>query len=107
MRESMDCAMPSWKSPVGRVRLIGMFEGVSFLLLIGVAMPLKYLAGFPEAVKVTGWLHGFLFICYCLAIFAAWISGHLSFGKSALGFAASLIPFGPFLIDRKLAGGRL
>ena len=96
--------MPNWKSPVGRMRLIGMFEGVSFLLLMGVAMPLKYLAGLPEAVKWTGWLHGILFICYCFAIFGALVSGRISFGKSVLAFGAALIPLGPFLIDRKLAG---
>lgn len=105
--ESMGWGMPSWKSPVGRMRLIGMVEGVSFLLLMGVAMPLKYLAGFPEAVKWTGWLHGILFMGYCLAIFAALVGGRISFGKSVLAFVASLIPFGPFLIDRKLAGEEL
>ncbi|MES2924275.1 MAG: DUF3817 domain-containing protein [Verrucomicrobiota bacterium] len=96
--------MPNWKSPVGRMRLIGMFEGVSFILLMAVAMPLKYFAGMPEAVKWTGWFHGILFICYCLAIFAALVGGRISVGKSVLAFAASLFPFGPFLIDRKLAG---
>ena len=101
--DPMGCDMPNWKSRVGRVRLIGMVEGISFLLLVGVAMPLKYFAGFPEAVRLTGGLHGFLFICYVLAIFAAWVRGHLSFGKSALALAASLVPVGPFLIDRKLA----
>jgi len=73
-------------------------------VLMGVAMPLKYFAGFPEAVKWTGWIHGILFICYCLAIFAALVGGRISFGKSVLAFGASLVPFGPFLIDRKLAG---
>ncbi|MBC8003581.1 MAG: DUF3817 domain-containing protein [Opitutaceae bacterium] len=96
--------MPNWRSPVGRLRLIGMFEGVSFLLLMGVAMPLKYFAGFPEAVKWTGWLHGILFIGYCLAILGALVSGRISFWKSALAFVASLVPLGPFLIDRSLAG---
>ena len=95
--------MPNWKSSVGRVRLAGMIEGVSFLLLMGVAMPLKYLAGMPEAVKLAGWCHGVLFILYCAAIFSAWANGKLPFSKSAIAFVASLIPFGPFLIDRKLA----
>lgn len=89
---------------MGRLRLIGMFEGVSFLLLMGVAMPLKYFAAFPAAVTWTGWLHGVLFIGYCLAILSALVSGRISFGKAVLAFAASLVPFGPFLIDRKLAG---
>jgi integral membrane protein len=95
--------MPSWKSAVGRVRLTGMMEGVSFLLLLGVAMPLKYLAHIPEAVKWTGWCHGLLFVLYCFAIFSALVNGSLSFKKSVLAFVAALIPFGPFLVDRKLA----
>lgn len=103
LMKSIACVMPNWKSPVGRMRLIGMLEGVSFLLLMGVAMPLKYLAGLPEAVKWTGWIHGILFICYCIVIFAALVGRRISFGKSLLAFVASLIPFGPFLIDRKLA----
>ncbi len=95
--------MPSWKTEIGRVRLIGMIEGVSFLLLMGVAMPLKYFVGMPEAVKWTGWIHGILFIIYCAAIFFAWVGGKLSFSRSLLAFGAALVPFGPFLIDRKLA----
>ncbi|MEX1117066.1 MAG: DUF3817 domain-containing protein [Akkermansiaceae bacterium] len=95
--------MPNWKTSLGRVRLTGMIEGVSFLVLLGLAMPLKYLAGIPEAVKWTGWIHGVLFIIYCFAILLAWIHGRLSFAKSVLAFFAALIPFGPFLIDRKLA----
>jgi integral membrane protein len=95
--------MPNWKTSIGLVRLTGMIEGVSFLVLLGVAMPLKYFAGIPEAVKWTGWIHGLLFIFYCLAILLALVNGRLSFGKSVLAFFAALIPFGPFLIDRKLA----
>jgi integral membrane protein len=80
-----------------------MAEGVSFILLMGVAMPLKYFAAMPEAVKWTGWIHGILFILYCATIFFAWVGGKLSFARSLLAFFAALVPFGPFLIDRKLA----
>ncbi len=66
-------------------------------------MPLKYFANLPAAVKYTGWVHGLLFIVYCLAILLALTNGKISFGKSALAFLAALIPFGPFLIDRKIA----
>ena len=95
--------MPNLQSHVGRVRLIGLTEGVSFLLLMGVAMPLKYLAGQPLAVKYLGWTHGLLFIVLCMAIFQAWAGGALSFRRSLLAFFAALVPFGPFLIDRRLA----
>ncbi|GAA5125681.1 DUF3817 domain-containing protein [Luteolibacter yonseiensis] len=95
--------MPNWNTAVGRVRGVGMLEGISFLLLMGVAMPLKYFAGMPEAVKWTGWAHGLLFVLYCLTIFQALLGGQLSFGKSVMAFVASLIPFGPFLVDRQLA----
>jgi integral membrane protein len=95
--------MPNLQSPIGRVRLLGMIEGVSFLVLLGIAMPLKYLADQPLAVKYTGWAHGLLFILYCLALFQAWVGGSLSFKNTFLGFTAALIPFGPFLIDRRLA----
>lgn len=95
--------MPSWKTTVGRLRLIGMVEGASFLLLMGVAMPLKYLAGMPEAVKWTGWIHGILFIIYGFAILAALLERRITFGKSVIAFVAAFLPFGPFLIDRSLA----
>ena len=95
--------MPNLRTHVGRVRIIGLIEGVSFLLLMGVAMPLKYLADQPLAVKYTGWTHGLLFILLCLAILQAWLAGALSFRRSLLTFAAALVPFGPFLIDRHLA----
>jgi integral membrane protein len=94
---------PDFRDPVGRVRAVGMVEGVSFLLLMGVAMPLKYLADMPLAVTYVGWAHGVLFIAFLFVLFLAWAGGALSFGKSLLAFAASLLPFGPFLIDRKLA----
>jgi integral membrane protein len=94
---------PDLRDPVGRVRAVGMVEGVSFLLLMGVAMPLKYLADLPLAVTYVGWAHGVLFVAFVLVLFQAWAGGALSFGKSALALLAALLPFGPFLIDRKLA----
>jgi integral membrane protein len=94
---------PDLTTSVGRVRVVGMMEGVSFLLLMGVAMPLKYWAGMPAAVKWTGWIHGILFILYGLVVLIALVRGRLSFGKAVLAFFASLIPFGPFLMDGRLA----
>ncbi|MFT4175302.1 MAG: DUF3817 domain-containing protein [Luteolibacter sp.] len=95
--------MPHLNHHVGRVRLLGYFEGISFLLLLGVAMPLKYMADMPAAVQWTGMIHGILFIAYVLVVLLAWINGALNFRKSALAFLAAFIPFGPFLVDRHLA----
>lgn len=97
------CGMPNWNTSIGRLRLTGFLEGASFLVLMGVAMPLKYLAGLPEAVKWTGWIHGVLFIAYCFAILMALLERRISFGKSVLALVAALLPFGPFLMDRSLA----
>ena len=93
---------PDLRTWVGRVRVVGMMEGVSFLLLMGVAMPLKYWAGMPAAVKWTGWIHGILFILYGLVVLMALLHGRLSFRKAVLAFVASLVPLGPFLLDRRL-----
>ena len=82
---------------------MGMLEGVSFLLLMGIAMPLKYFAGMPEAVKYTGWAHGLLFIGYSLANLNALLAGRILFKDSVIAFVASLVPFGPFVVDGRFA----
>ncbi len=94
--------MFDFSSPIARVRSIGRLEGVSFLLLLGIAMPLKYLAGQPVAVSIVGWLHGALFVALAMVTFSAWTNGHLRFGQACLVGIAALLPFGPFLIDRRL-----
>ena len=91
------------RDPVGRVRFVGMLEGLSFLILLFIAMPLKYLADQPMAVRVTGMAHGVLFLLFLFVIFQAWGNKALTTKQSALAFLASLVPFGPFLIDRRLA----
>ena len=53
-----------FSSTLGRFRLVAIMEGVSFLVLLGIAMPLKYFADMPLAVKYIGWLHGLLFVLY-------------------------------------------
>lgn len=88
-------------SPIERLRKIGKIEGISFLILLFVAMPLKYLAGQPLAVKLVGWAHGVLFVWFCWVLFRAWRSG-LPFLMTTVAFVASLVPFGPFIIDGRL-----
>lgn len=94
---------PSWNHPVGRVRLAALADGVSYLVLLGIAMPLKYLAGQPEAVRVVGSIHGGLVIALMLFLLLALIDRALGFRQAVIVFLASLVPFGPFLIDRRLA----
>lgn len=90
------------KTTIGRLRLVGLLEGISFLLLLGVAMPLKYLAGRPEAVRIVGMAHGILFLLYLGATLQAAHEHRWSWKRTAVVAAASLLPFGPFYVDAKL-----
>ena len=90
------------KTPIGRLRLIAILEAISFLVLLGVAMPLKYWAGIENAVRVVGWAHGILFLAFCGALVFAMQTTKLPLWKAAMVFVASLLPFGPFLADHKL-----
>ncbi len=85
-----------------RLRVIGTIEGTSTLVLFFVAMPLKYLAGFPLAVSIVGPIHGVLFILLAsmslLAIERVPIAARLGYA----GIAAAVFPFGPFVMDRWL-----
>ena len=87
---------------VHTLRLLALTEGVSFLLLLGVAMPLKYMADLPMPVKIAGWIHGLLFIALCFVLFSVTLEKRWPLGRAALVFLAALLPFGPFVIDRRL-----
>jgi integral membrane protein len=89
-------------STLGRLRIVGFLEGLSFLVLLGIAMPLKYLAGQPDAVRMVGMAHGLLFVLYVLLVIMTAIERSWSFKKTVLAFLASLVPFGPFYADKKL-----
>ena len=89
-------------STIGRLRLIGMIEGSSYLLLLFVAMPLKYLAGMPKAVSMVGMGHGLLFMVFCLALFYAAMEYEWSLKRCLVLFVAAVLPFGPFVVDRGL-----
>ncbi len=84
---------------VGRLRAIGLLEGTSFLVLVCIAMPLKYAAGMPLAVKVVGWLHGLLFVLYTAALTVAYSSVDWSAARTLVVFLAALVPGGPFMLD--------
>jgi integral membrane protein len=85
-----------------RFRLIGILEGISYLLLLGIAMPLKYIWDMPLAVKYVGWAHGVLFIAYLIALLIATLKYRWAFWKMLLGGIASLLPFGPFVLDSRV-----
>ncbi|MBA9075387.1 MULTISPECIES: DUF3817 domain-containing protein [Rufibacter] len=88
---------------LGRFRLIAVLEGISYLVLLLIAMPLKYMAGIPEPVKYVGWAHGALFVLFMGLLLQVWIQYRWSFWKVALAFVASLLPFGTFYLDKKIA----
>jgi integral membrane protein len=82
-------------------RTVAYAEGLSFLILLGIAMPLKYVWGMPEYVRVVGALHGGLFLAYVAGI--VYFADHYEWSKkkTLLGFAASVLPFGTFVFDRR------
>ena len=87
---------------VRRLRAIGIAEGISFLVLLLIAMPLKYIFHIPQAVKIFGWIHGALFISYLYLAFE--IMGILKKGFTwfAKAFAAAILPCGTFVFDKQL-----
>lgn len=91
-----------FRSSLGRLRAVGLLEGLSFIVLLGVAMPLKYLAGMPEMVRVVGMAHGVLFMLFFLAVVQVAIERRWPLTRVVLALAASVLPFGPFVLDARL-----
>ncbi|MEI4829745.1 DUF3817 domain-containing protein [Bacillus sp. FJAT-53711] len=89
-------------TPIGRLRVIGLLEGISFLILLFIAMPLKYFAGFSKAVTVAGMAHGVLFILFIYAVFQVTTTHHKSKSWVFGALIASVLPFGTFVLDAKL-----
>jgi len=87
---------------VKKFGLINTMEGYSYLLLLFVAMPLKYMAGIAMAVKIAGMLHGILFIAFCILLVLAWKESKWPFKENVIFFIASLIPFGTFFTKSKI-----
>lgn len=91
-------------NPVTRLRKIALMEGVSFLVLLLIAMPLKYLADLPVAVKIVGSIHGLLFVIFGMALLQVMVKCRWPLGRAMLVFIAALLPLGPFLLDRRMVG---
>lgn len=77
-------------------------EGISYLVLLLIAMPLKYLADMPLAVKYVGWAHGLLFVLYVGFLMIVALIEKWDLKKAFFGFIASLLPFGPFVFEKKM-----
>jgi len=87
---------------VSQLRWIGNAEGISFLVLLFIAMPLKYMFDYPMVVKVNGWLHGVLFVVYIAAVLrTAWLI-KWDYTRVGIAVVASLIPFATFVLDKRL-----
>ncbi|MBC7949590.1 MAG: DUF3817 domain-containing protein [Chitinophagaceae bacterium] len=82
-------------------RKIAFAEGMSFLILLLIAMPLKYYAGFPLAVTIVGGLHGVLFIAFIIMAWETKREYRKNFTWLMKAFLASIIPFGTFYMDRE------
>ncbi len=94
--------MHSLKTSLGRLRVIGFWEGISFLVLLLVAMPLKYFADWPAGVRVVGMAHGVLFVLYVWAAIQAAVEHDWRLKRTAAVLIASFLPAGPFVVDARI-----
>jgi integral membrane protein len=83
-------------------RIIALLEGISFLVLLFIAMPLKYAMGQPLLVKITGMVHGILFLGFVFYLMLVKVEFKWTAKKTILAFISSLLPFGTFVLDAKV-----
>jgi integral membrane protein len=81
---------------------IALVEGISYVVLLVIAMPLKYFFNLPLAVKIVGWAHGVLFMLYIASLLLCWFEYKWSLLRVIKYFIASLLPVLPFFVERKL-----
>ncbi|MBC9912914.1 DUF3817 domain-containing protein [Chitinophaga varians] len=90
-------------TPLGRLRLIGLLEGISLLLLVGIAVPLKYFGNDPSLVKAIGPVHGLLFVFFVVNTITVGIAYKWAFRTTTWKvLVACMIPFGTFYVDRNI-----
>jgi integral membrane protein len=90
------------RTALNLLTIAGYLEGTSFLLLLGVAMPLKYMMDIPEAVSYVGMAHGVLFIAYIIMLMIVVNKIKTPLWAMPAGFIGSFLPFGPFIFDHYL-----
>jgi integral membrane protein len=89
---------------LGFFRIIAVLEGISFLLIFGITMPLKYWANMGEPNKWVGYAHGVLFILYIILLALLFFEKKFNIKKTLKFFVASLLPFGTFYMEQKYFG---
>lgn len=96
------------KTKIGRLRIIGMLEGISLLVLLFIAMPMKYYFGNPVATQAVGTVHGALFLLFIFNTLSVGVEHRWKFGTTTWKvLLACMIPFGTFYIDRKILAGEM
>ncbi len=90
------------KNPVSFLRSVALLEAVSYLILLFIAMPLKYVWGVPLAVRIAGSMHGGLFVVFGFALWRVLMTTNWPLNRATLVFIASLLPFAPFVMDRRM-----
>lgn len=80
--------------------IVGKIEGYSYLILLFIAMPLKYFYNTPDYVRPVGSIHGVLFVTFMFLLALMFFKVKLSFKKSVFAFLLSLVPFGTFFLKR-------
>ncbi|WP_273124832.1 DUF3817 domain-containing protein [Bacillus weihaiensis] len=90
------------RSTVHTLGFTGVLEGVSYLVLLLIAMPLKYMFDYPMAVTVVGGMHGFLFVAYALMVAIVLFQKRWTFVWAVWAVFLAFIPFGTFYLDKQL-----
>ena len=88
--------------PLYRFRMLALVEGVSYLLILFVTMPMKYYMGIGILNKIVGWGHGILFVIYIILAFEILIRRRINFWQFLRVLIASIIPFGTFFNEKML-----
>ena len=90
------------KSHLGRLRIVAFLEGMSFLILMFVAMPLKYMGGYEHATQDVGMAHGVLFILYIFMVIPVQHEYKWPATTTMWALVASVLPIGTFVADAKI-----
>tara|TARA_R110002072_G_scaffold256261_1_gene415078 strand:+ start:9427 stop:9729 length:303 start_codon:yes stop_codon:yes gene_type:complete len=90
------------KTRLGQLRALAIIEGISYLMLFAITMPIKYIYEIGMPNQVVGMIHGFLFILYCIWILIVAKKNNWRIGKTLIGLIASLLPFATFIFDSKV-----